>query len=79
MSQQSIHDLDLAPNKPSKQYWVNGGREWHEEVISFPWSIGFTTTIHDRLCKPTERRPASARSSNYKDHAVACMRHHEQP
>lgn len=27
MSQQSIHDLDLAPNKPSKQYWVNGGRE----------------------------------------------------
>jgi hypothetical protein len=36
MSQQSIHDLDLAPNKPGKQYWVNGGREWHEEVISFP-------------------------------------------
>ncbi|SKC83458.1 alpha-amylase family glycosyl hydrolase [Ohtaekwangia koreensis] len=34
MSRQSIRDLDLSP-KPGKKYWVNGGREWREEVIYF--------------------------------------------
>ncbi|MFD1001083.1 alpha-amylase family glycosyl hydrolase [Ohtaekwangia kribbensis] len=34
MSRRSVNDLDLAP-KPGKQYWLNGGREWREEVIYF--------------------------------------------
>jgi hypothetical protein len=57
MSQQSIHDLDLAPNKPGKQYWVNGGRECMKKLYPFLSWIRDPRLPPNRQVIQNNRRP----------------------